>query len=440
LVLNYFKKLNEKRHEIIKVTINQAIHNEKGIVLIGAISLIAILALLGTVSVVTTSTEILICRNYKTSVQASYAAHSGTEEARARLRGSSSDPNYAGDPAANPDPTWSAYILTSSSWQTSDDPNYVDTYTNYVPTTSSHTNATIETNTLQATPDISYWVKIRHKREADLLPNETYTDGGSTANDIIYYGYATSTSTTLEQFTTTDVNPVTASPVEIVTSYGSNGKSSSIIEVRTRKVPGPPIVGAVYADTISANGNVDIWGDDECASSDSLPCVGYTTSWDPHGGAIDLVSSAGETTQITPVIELTAQVDALESTATVIWGDSDDPAQNITVGSSSNYEVVFCDATQFSDQELDINNLTGYGTLVVRGDLDLGGSTTWYGLIIVSGDIEISGNGNIHGAIVTDDVEQLSGNIDIYYSSCELVYANGSYRYATSRWKDKKLN
>jgi Tfp pilus assembly protein PilX len=174
-------KLQLKKSSIISKA-----ENEKGIVLIAAISLIAILALLGTVGIITTSTEIIISKNHKTSVQASYAAQAGNEEARTRLRGSSSDPNYAGDPAANPDPTWSAYILTSSSWQPSDDPNYVGTYTNYIPTTSDHTNTTIGTNTIQATPDILYWVKIRHKREADLLPNETYTDGGATTNDIIY--------------------------------------------------------------------------------------------------------------------------------------------------------------------------------------------------------------------------------------------------------------
>jgi hypothetical protein len=329
--------------------------------------------------------------------------------------------------------------LTSSSWQPSDDPNYVGTYTNYIPTTSSHTNATIETNTLQTTPDISYWVKIRHKREADLFPTEQYTDNGSGTNDIIYYGYATSASTTLEQFTTTDVNPTTGSPVDIITSYGGSGTSSDIIEIHTRKIPGPPIVTAVYGNNVDINGNVDITGDDAC-SSGSIPCVGYSTNLDLSGGAIDLVSQAGPSTQITPAIDLTAYLDQLKSTATVIWGDADDPAQNITVGSSSNYEVVFCDATQLSDQELDINNLTGYGTLVVKGDIDLGGSTTWYGLIIASGDIEISGNGNnIHGAIVANDVEQLSGNIDIYYDTCEADNAKGSYRYSAFRWEDKNL-
>ncbi|MFQ5715109.1 MAG: hypothetical protein ACE5GU_13860, partial [Candidatus Scalinduaceae bacterium] len=231
-----------------------------------------------------------------------------------------------------------------------------------------------------------------------------------------------------------------ASPVEIITSYGSNGKSSSIVEVHTRKIPGPPIVAGIYGNNVDINGNVDITGDDAC-SSGSIPCVGYSTNLDLTGGAIDLVSQAGPSTQITPAIDVTAQVDALESTATVIWGDADDPAQNITVGSISNYEIVFCDATQLSDLRLDINNLTGYGTLVVRGDLDLAGSVHWYGLIIVSGDITISGNGNnIHGAIVANNVAQLSGNIDIYYDTCEIDYANGSYRYATSRWKDKKLN
>ena len=152
-------------------------------------------------------------------------------------------------------------------------------------------------------------------------------------------------------------------------------------------------------------------------------------------------STAGETTQINPAITVNQYVDALESTATVIWGDSDDPAQNIIVGSSSNYEVVFCDATQLSDQKLDINNLTGYGTLVVKGDVGLAGSTTWYGLIIATGDVEISGNGNnIHGAILANKVAQLSGNINIYYNSCEIDKANGSYRYSAFRWKDKKLD
>ena len=135
-------------------------------------------------------------------------------------------------------------------------------------------------------------------------------------------------------------------------------------------------------------------------------------------------------------------MDQLESTATIFLYDEDDPLQNYTVGSDSNYEIVFCDATQLSDQELNINNLTGYGTLVVRGALVLSGNVNWNGLIICDGSVEMSGGGfkEIYGALLSEDIVQLSGNITVYYDTCEIDNANGSYRYATFRWEDKKLN
>ena len=75
---------------------------ERGIVLIAALALVAILALLGGVAVITTNTDVKISSNYKSSVQALYAAQAGVEEARNRLGGSSSAANYAGDPDTNP--------------------------------------------------------------------------------------------------------------------------------------------------------------------------------------------------------------------------------------------------------------------------------------------------------------------------------------------------
>jgi hypothetical protein len=51
--------------------------NEKGIVLIATIGLIALLVLFGTMGVITTSTEIIISKNHKTSVQARYVAEAG---------------------------------------------------------------------------------------------------------------------------------------------------------------------------------------------------------------------------------------------------------------------------------------------------------------------------------------------------------------------------
>ena len=432
------------RHRSGKAELNSC-RDEKGLVLIAAIGLIAILALLGTVSAITTVTEIKISGNYKTNTKALYAAQAGIEEARARLRGSSGS-NYAGDTIID-DPLWAAYILTSSaSWEsTSDDPDYDAAYTSLrYPALDNPDNTTKTDNSLQS--DISYWVKIRHKREADLFSDEQCnTENGSGPNDIIYYGYATSTSTTAEQFTSDD-DPANASPVEIITSYGSSNNSSGIIEIQARRLPGPPIVAAIYGKSVDIDGHVDITGNDDtnCSlGSDPVPCVGYSDDFPdpPPGQSSSLTSYAGESTLINPTLVMGAYVDQLESTATIFLYDEDDPLQNYSVGSDSNYEIVFCDATRLSDRELDINNLTGYGTLVVRGDLVLTGNVNWYGLIIVSGDIKISGSGNnIHGAIVAGDVAQLNGNINIYYDTCKIDNANSSYRYAAFRWEDKKLN
>jgi hypothetical protein len=51
--------------------------NEKGIVLVGTIALTALLAVFGTIGIVTTTTEIIISKNYKTSVQARYVSEAG---------------------------------------------------------------------------------------------------------------------------------------------------------------------------------------------------------------------------------------------------------------------------------------------------------------------------------------------------------------------------
>ncbi len=51
--------------------------NEKGIVLIGTIALTAILAVFGTLGIITTTTELIISKNHKSSVQARYVSEAG---------------------------------------------------------------------------------------------------------------------------------------------------------------------------------------------------------------------------------------------------------------------------------------------------------------------------------------------------------------------------
>ena len=60
--------------------------NEKGLALITALVLVALLAIVGTISVNTTYTDIMISGNYKDSVRAFYAAEGGAEYGFNRLR------------------------------------------------------------------------------------------------------------------------------------------------------------------------------------------------------------------------------------------------------------------------------------------------------------------------------------------------------------------
>ncbi len=89
--------------QLIKSSVISKNENEKGIVLVAAIGLVAILALFGTVGVVTTSTEIIISKNHKTNVQARYTAEAGIHRSIGMLN---STPGWIGSLA---DPTEDAF-------------------------------------------------------------------------------------------------------------------------------------------------------------------------------------------------------------------------------------------------------------------------------------------------------------------------------------------
>ena len=123
--------------------------NENGFVLTTTLIFLSIIGLIGGTVFIVTNTDMKIGGNYKAATQAYYVAEAGIEEARARLRLPSTDNNRIEDPVAGYDPWWSIYILTDSSWQTTDDSTYDANYRNYIPTTSSQTSTTISVNSLQ---------------------------------------------------------------------------------------------------------------------------------------------------------------------------------------------------------------------------------------------------------------------------------------------------
>jgi len=422
--------------------------NEKGIVLPLGLVFLAIIAILGTTAVIVTTTDLKIGSNYRASEQSFYAAEAGIEEARARLRGFSTDANYAGDPSPYA-PWWSAYILTSGSWQTSDDSGYDANYNNYIPTSVSYTNTTITTNSLQT--DISYFVKIRHKREYDAeqaghtISSPHYYDGDgntgtnpvSAPGNIVYYGYGDpSQPTTAVQFTTSGTTEY--KPVEIITGYGQSSNSLKTVEIEVVKNPGPLVNSALYAKgDVTGNGSaLSVDGNDNCGANPAKPPI-YTLT--PSVTNVNGTPTLSPTSPVqgTDSMDIAGYVDSLEASATeIITGDS----SGVNYGDASNFVTCYSDTSNpYNVNGLKLSNATGYGILLVEGDLTLGGGFSWNGLILVTGTLVFNGGGsgiNIRGAVLADQTVDINGGIDIKYDSCMVDNSLNNQSLDIISWKE----
>ena len=117
---------------------------------------------------------------------------------------------------------------------------------------------------------------------------------------------------------------------------------------------------------------------------------------------------------------------------------------NATFGGASDYRVVYADATTLSGGELRLNNVTGYGILVVKGNLQLAGNLTWNGPIIVTGIVTSSGGGNdpknIQGQVISGSSAlgdtTVSGSISVGYNSCNVRNAFLGAPLKVVNWKN----
>ena len=435
--------------------------NEKGVVLVIALAFIAILAMAGTTSVVVTTTDIKIGSNYRTVTQALNASHAGIAESRGRLGGSSTAADYTGDPAATPDPLWSAYILTSSTWSISDDPHYDGNYKNYFPASGNFTGTTPAANTLQSPADISYFTKIRHKREYDAesaghtTTTQHYDDGdGSTATNtaaspgsIVYFGDDPGTPTTVAFVEFTNAAPQSkrdARPVEIVRAYGSSAGSSGVTEIEAIIVPtGLDTNAVLYAkNNITSNGTVTVDGTDHGTCGTTEPPVGSIYTY-PTGTSTTL-NGASNVMDPTPPqdgdsnIMITDLIAQLKDSATeIITSDQN----NSTYGADGASVTCYSNTSDpYNVQGLKLQGVTGYGLLLVDGDLELGGGFTWHGLILTSGTMVFNGGGGpnkiqINGAALANSTVAMNGSVDLHYDSCYIADAMETILAKVSRWR-----
>jgi len=265
-------------------------------------------------------------------------------------------------------------------------------------------------------------VATNHYYDGD---GDTSTHSAAAPGNIIYYGYGDPANPmTVVKFSTGAATD--SQPVEIITAYGlsSNYQGQSIqkIEVEVLRNPGPPINAALYAKgDVTGNGSsMNINGNDNCGVTAAKPPI-YTMN--PSvvilNGIPTLAGNPPTPQSGTESIDIESFVDQLKGSATQTLTSDQSGA---VFGSSTDFVTVYSDtANPLNINGLKLQSVTGYGMLLVEGDLVLGGGFAWNGVILVTGTLTFNGGGsgiNITGAVLANQTVDVNGNVFIQYDSC----------------------
>lgn len=372
-------------------TVGQRLADEKGLVLIAVLCLLATLILVGTTAFIVSSTDVKVGANYKTNQIALQVAMAGTEKAREALR------------AAN-----------ASSTNTS----------NFSEELAARVGANGVLNGYTSSTD-----------DAALASSSTLVSGYS------YTAYLTNDSSEGASNTTDSNGKVV---ITSVATGPNNAKAivTTTVQLYSFSTSSPAVVYSKDNVTLSGS-SLSINGNDggSCGGSNLAPVYTLDPSTTTQNGGPSLSGNPSTPQHGSTNIDLQALVDQFKNAANYTLTADQSGA---TYGSSSSYVTVFADAeaTQ-ADHELKLNDVTGYGVLVVKGDLQMAGNLNWNGIIIVTGILKSTGGGsngkNIQGQVYSGTSAlgdtAISGNIDISYNSCEVKKSLASQPLKVVNWK-----
>lgn len=364
--------------------------NEKGFLLIAALTLMATLTLLGTTAYILSSTDIKIGGNFRNNQMVLQVAMAGVERARELLRVEN--------------------LGSSDSGTFSDELNL---------TTRKGANGVLDGYSV-ATDDVSL--------TTGTLNNVTYN--AYLSNDLADGANNTTDSNGKVMITSVAIGP-------------SNAKSQVQIVVTIQPPPSSPATIYSKGDVTGNGSSLTISGNDACGAGTALAPI-YTK--DPAttnlNGTPTLQGSPSTPQHGALDIDIPAYIDALKSGATTLTEDQN----NATFGSASSYQTVYSwpdDPAHFNNQGLKLQNVTGYGVLLVKGDLELGGGFQWNGIILATGSVTLNGGAgnpiNIYGQIFSGtstltDVT-VNGSNTIGYDSCKVKKAMAASPLKVVNWK-----
>ncbi len=380
-----------RRYRCTAIIIDRLSKSEQGFLLVAALTLLSALTLLGTTAYLLSSTDIKIGGNFRNNQMALQVAMAGAERARQAFRienMSSSDAGSFSDELNSSARKGANGVLNGYSTTTDDQ--------------------AIASGTLNGS---SYSVYLTND-SADGTSNTTDANG-----KVLLTSVATGPSSAKAR-------------VEI------------IVEVNTAVASSPAVVYS-KGDVTGNGSSLTINGSDACSQETALGPI-YTK--DPAtttlNGTPTLSGSPSTPQHGTLDLDIPGLIDSLRPSTSVTL--TEDPSKAATYGSTSNYVTVYSDTSSpVNDQGLKLQNVTGYGILLVKGDLVLGGGFTWNGLIYATGSVTLNGGGgagiNVYGQIyagtssVTDVT--INGGNTLGYDSCKIKKALSSQAFKVVSWK-----
>ncbi|MGH9425757.1 MAG: hypothetical protein ACRD2L_05550, partial [Terriglobia bacterium] len=200
---------------------------------------------------------------------------------------------------------------------------------------------------------------------------------------------------------------------------------------------GGSLQAPMYArgNTTFYNSTTSVSGNDNCGVS-AKPPMFVKTPAQIFGSPLYLGSPASP--QYGPMdLDILSLINSLKAGASVVTTDRSNPV----FGASTNYVTVYSNTSDpFNLNGLHFDDGTGYGTLLVEGDLKLE-DADWYGLILVTGNLTYQGEPSnpvrIRGAVIANQTTDLTGNVDIKYDSCQVAKALADKPLQVRKWKER---
>lgn len=407
----------------------ESLRDEKGMILVVSLMMISALLLLGTTAVMTSTTDMKINSNYKTSTQALYIAEAGIEVARGQLRnlgGSTLSQILAARAGANlslSSSTDSANFYANRAFVTDDLP--------YVPQTSfgGGTYRVYLTNAATLT-GVSPVETVTSLTDTDL--RVTLTSFGQGPNNSLVV-----VQEVVKQLTLPPLPGAIILPGPSVTFNGGNSNASGVDGMTESAIT--TTSAASRTTVINQLTSINRIGNYTCASP---PCINNEAATiDPTWNSVSGIEGLYNT---------------LMSVADLVTGTTTGTTTTTTeltaaqVGTTSDRKIVVVNGNA------SLGPVDGAGILIVTGELTLHGNFNYKGLIMCIGQGKLlrngGGNGDIEGAILVartrDDSNNLlttlgnstyntngGGNSDIVYSAGNASLPGGARPFIKQSWK-----